>query len=185
MEQRRQENALSRLTRSRNRILAYAFLSLGVVAILLGGGMRFLAAALTHEKGPLDAVRVFTIVGLGVAATGLLAAGRFAINRCRKCAHHSQELLAQDLRPPVLYLRAFLHDPTAAKVVAFGEGLAGEAGFVNFIAPPIYSEEEQLAEVFNEIGPFVAIGRPGETLPLLAPPGCTWSMIPGKKRLPI
>lgn len=57
-------------------------------------------------------------------------------------------VLERDARPPVLYLRSFAADDTP--LLAFGR-----------------SEEEALAVVMGEIGPFIAIGRPGEKLPTL------------------
>jgi hypothetical protein len=65
-------------------------------------------------------------------------------------------VLARDARPPVLYLRAFADD-TAAGGVYTRTALP--------VAPA--SEEEQLAHALNEIGPCVAVGRPGEALPAL------------------
>ena len=62
-----------------------------------------------------------------------------------------------DKRSPVLYLRAFRHDTLSSKII----GLP----FTNTLADT--TEEEQIAKVMNEIGPFIAIGRPGEERKLL------------------
>ncbi len=50
-------------------------------------------------------------------------------------------------RPPVLYLRSFEDDQRAARI-------KGEL-----------TEEEHLGKVLSQIGPFVAVGRPGEAIP--------------------
>jgi len=62
--------------------------------------------------------------------------------------------LAHDDRAPVLYLRSFQDDPVMA-----------ETGFVG--VPLLNTVEEQIAAVMNEIGPFTAVGKPGEPLPQL------------------
>lgn len=72
------------------------------------------------------------------------------------CFHHAKRLaapaarivLARDRRPPVLYLRSFRADrfPSWTRLAQF---------------------EETLAEVMKEIGPFIALGAPGEKLPPL------------------
>ncbi len=74
---------------------------------------------------------------------------RYSALRRKVRALDAQELMSRDERPPVLYLRSFKDDPTTARIVLST------------------TEEEQLAMVMREIGPFVAIGRPGEELPEL------------------
>jgi hypothetical protein len=67
----------------------------------------------------------------------------------------AEALLAQDGRPPVLYLRSFGDDGSSAPLSV---GILSSWGG---------GEEEQIAAAMNEIGPFVAIGRPGEAMPEL------------------
>jgi hypothetical protein len=75
---------------------------------------------------------------------------RYVILRKRRNAPTLNELLAdRSAEAPVLYLRSFCDDAKAAKVMGWT------------------TEEDQLAIVFNKIGPFIAIGRPGEELPEL------------------
>ena len=61
----------------------------------------------------------------------------------RHLAPLADEVLASDARPPVLYLRSFANE--------------------NFVV----EAEQSLAEMFESVGPFVAIGAPGERLPPL------------------
>jgi hypothetical protein len=61
-------------------------------------------------------------------------------------AKGASELTVRDTRAPVLYLRSFADDKKAGRVVMGG------------------TEEEQLAMVMNEIGPFITIGPPEEEL---------------------
>ena len=63
----------------------------------------------------------------------------------------------QDPRRPVLYLRPFEDDPVAGEPVHHSM----------WMVPTSHSEEEQLARAMSKIGPFVAIGEPGERLPQL------------------
>ena len=61
----------------------------------------------------------------------------------------------------MLYLRSFGDDSTAGRVVGGGH-LLFSGWTVGFS-----TEEEQLGSVFSAIGPFIAIGKPGEKLPEL------------------
>jgi len=61
------------------------------------------------------------------------------------------ELLAKDLRPPVLYLRSFGVDPTT--------------NTLNDSVGHVYAEEEQLAKAIEDIGPFIALDQQPEDLP--------------------
>ncbi len=59
----------------------------------------------------------------------------------------AQDLLKRDGRPYVLYLRPFKDDETTSRLLNLS------------------TEEQELATVIHEIGPFVAYGEPGEALP--------------------
>jgi hypothetical protein len=63
--------------------------------------------------------------------------------------------LATDPRKPVVYLRSFAAD-------SLGAGAVSSWPLLKF---GYFTDEEQLAVVMNEIGPFVAIGDPREALP--------------------
>ena len=91
-----------------------------------------------------------------VAVGSILASfGVPLVNRVRKYdAVHAAEVMAGDARPPVLYLRSFPADAIAARVTRIQLG-------------ELATEEERLAEVMEPIGPFIAIGKPGERLPEL------------------
>lgn len=72
------------------------------------------------------------------------------------------ERLAVDDRPPVIYLRAFSSDVGSFRSTfsTASELLPGNFGFV---LPD--DMQRGFARVMNRIGPFVALGRPGEDLP--------------------
>jgi len=106
-----------------------------------------------------------------------------ACSHSRDSVPHSQqkislalcsEVLENDPRQPVIYLRSFKDDKGAGRpmdvlrvsnmkylwhmIFAFYNGLHEFMG---------WSEEEILAQVLTTVGPMVAIGRPGEKLPQL------------------
>lgn len=75
-----------------------------------------------------------------------------------------ENLLKKDSRPPVLYLRSFQDDARA-------DLRSDQNGLFSFLIKGIVAvpqikatEEEQIAQVMNWVGPFIAIGRPGEVL---------------------
>ena len=90
----------------------------------------------------------------------LIPGGAFLIWRGRQyAAQASAKRIISDSKPHLLYLRAFRSDPSTAKQVfnAFGT--------VDLLLG-LQSEEEQLAEVLQPFGGLIAIGRPGESLPI-------------------
>lgn len=88
---------------------------------------------------------LFATPALGLAA--LIATIGIGTGIWRYGSRHLQpsasELLATDPRPPVLYLRSFSNETTVG------------------------DEELAISRALEELGPFVAIGRPGERLPQL------------------
>ena len=113
--------------------------------------------------------KLLAFIGFGMLGGlgGLL--GGLAVNCFKQERKHRtvtvQEWTARVTRPPVLYLRSFQDDTTAA---AYTKG----SGMLSLLLPfasrmTTLTEEEQLAMVMNEIGPFIAIGRPGEQWPEL------------------
>jgi hypothetical protein len=91
--------------------------------------------------------------------------------------------LRLDPRPPILFLRSFREDGMHRDEHDIGDFISREEGFAFRFVPyldkvyklrmllRIYmgvyelSLEEELARYFRRLGPFVAIGRPGERLP--------------------
>jgi TM2 domain-containing membrane protein YozV len=73
----------------------------------------------------------------------------------------ANEALAADTRPPIVYLRSF-QDDVRSPVGGFVGVLLKMASWFF----PVGFEQE-LATIMNRVGPFVAVGRPGERLPEL------------------
>ncbi len=72
-----------------------------------------------------------------------------------------ETILADETRPPVLFLRSFLDDGKTEAVSGF------EQAILAFSAVRRPSYEQHLARVVESVGPLVAIGRPDEPLPEL------------------
>ncbi|MEU9483407.1 transferase [Streptomyces decoyicus] len=102
-----------------------------------------------HEL-PLEAQVPLLLGGLGA-----LGASALILRCCRpRSARSAAQALLADGRQPVLYLRSFADDDTAARV--------DDGAPVN-----LHSREEQLAAALSAFGPVIAVGRPGEPLPHL------------------
>jgi hypothetical protein len=94
--------------------------------------------------------------GIGGASVlvGLLGRHLSMTGRKQRAVLRAHQL-ANDTRPPVLYLRSFADDEKVAEANVVD-------GFIQ-----LSTEEEQFAKVLTRIGPFVAIGDPREKLPVL------------------
>jgi len=104
------------------------------------------------------AVLATTAVGYGV----IVWAWRAWRRAQRLDAFSADEVLRRDRRAPVLYLRSFADDGAAA----FERAQPGWRGRwrhrLGFATP-----EQELADLLDSVGPLVAIGKPGESLPEL------------------
>jgi len=126
---------------------------LGWILVILGG---FICIETKHHNifGDLfhqPFVFLITVVcGIVLAYIGnyLVQLGK------QSMAESASELLDHDKRPPVLYLRSFQQDGEATKETTKGNWYLPSRGV-----------EEDLADALRAVGPVVAIGKPGETLP--------------------
>jgi hypothetical protein len=117
------------------------------IALLVAGGVLYAALG-----GPDDDPSGF--LGVIVMIGGVLLHFRGRQHAAKLRAMRAQSA-ATDSKPDVLYLRSFTSDAsTSVKVVQSG----------------LTTEEEQLADVLRPFGDLVAIGQPGEPLPI---PGAT------------
>ncbi|MBI5597737.1 MAG: hypothetical protein HY928_16745 [Elusimicrobia bacterium] len=76
----------------------------------------------------------------------------------------AHEVMKRDPRPPVVFLRSFKEEERQVHSTPVGERDGGEA--VTDHSFPA-SREQEMAQALDRIGPFVAIGRPGEPLATL------------------
>jgi tetratricopeptide (TPR) repeat protein len=144
--------AVLRVTNSSGRWLRVA----GVCLVLLG---TVALTPLENNNGQPNQ-DLSTIVIFGLPSLACVFGGLYCFIRGRKLkAISAQALVAADQRPPVVYLRSFKDDAAAASNPF--QNVLGVATFIFGMS----TEEEQLAEAFSGIGPFIAIGKPGEKLP--------------------
>ncbi|MFF7991497.1 transferase [Kitasatospora xanthocidica] len=123
--------------------------SLGLV--LFGvGAYAVQASERQGHKMPLEAQSLLLFGGVAAMAAGFLVLRRTRPYAARPAA---RALLLSGCRP-VLYLRSFGDDESAAQV--------DDGAEVN-----LHTREEQLATALGAIGPVIAVGRPGERLPHL------------------
>jgi hypothetical protein len=92
---------------------------------------------------------------LGVIGFVFIIIGGYLVYRGGQYAAKALAREIDDSTPTVLYLRPFKTDVKMGKFI-----------FMNFYYGGVRTKEEQLAEVLQSFGPLLAIGHPGETLPL-------------------
>ncbi|MFI2606577.1 transferase [Kitasatospora sp. NPDC018619] len=102
------------------------------------------------DRLPVERQFLLLCGGLASAGVGYLVIRRTWVRAARGAA---QTLLA-DGRRPVLYLRSFEDDRIAARI--------DDGAEIN-----LHTREEQFASALGAIGPVIAVGRPGEPLPLV------------------
>lgn len=89
-----------------------------------------------------------TLVGLLPSVTAWIKSTRMLAQRLTKA--DAPLVLTQDTRAPIFYLRSFLDRYSGNDILAQSE-----------------SDENMIFPVLNEVGPLIALGQPGETLPPL------------------
>jgi hypothetical protein len=132
----------------------------GIAWILFSAGLFLMGPVLCavshYQTDSTEGCRAFLVI------FSILGVVSFRLGR-RRLARPAEDLLEKDQRPPVLYLRSFQDDVVAAMLPDEGvmddQRRAVQSLFVG-------SEEQQIADVFGQIGPFVAIGRPEDDVPL-------------------
>lgn len=80
------------------------------------------------------------------------------------CAPDAREVLRRDPRPPVVFLRSFHQDERKTHSKPQGP-VAGGLSTVDHLFTA--HREQEMAGALNRIGPFIAVGRPGEPLATL------------------
>jgi TM2 domain-containing membrane protein YozV len=128
----------------------------GIRTKLLGANLILATAFL------LSALQSSPSIDSWVAYGAVPIAAWFGVNLLRVGFRHdvaaAEDLLSRDHRAPVVYIRSFQEDDDLL-IPWYSRVLGGFAVGVTF--------EQILAATFNQVGPFVAIGRPAEALPEL------------------
>jgi hypothetical protein len=128
--------------------------------------------ALNKHSDLASVVTCIIVVGIYVGiARIMLHTARKWVQHGRKLRTDSvEELLRKDPRPAVLYLRPFAIDSTMKHAPLAPPAYVCYGPNMGFYAGPqviMRTEEEQMVHVFKSIGPVIAIGKPGDSLPEL------------------
>ena len=144
------------ITPQQSRLRAFLFKVLGITFVALGIAIFLSAKSLASGAGEI--ILAYVIGALFGGLGGLFSQlGRSAYIQGKKhLASSAEAKLAEDTRPPVLYLRSFLDEKLDA---------AGGPPPRTIMLPSFITQEEQLVRALEDIGPTVAIGEPNEPLP--------------------
>lgn len=126
--------------------------------LLLLGLLAYVALMLHYRYAELNVASILIRGALLVLATLLALGGAMAFNFGRRLSLIKAALhqTSTDERSPVLYLRSFKSEPWTSLVPISGPLMLS-----------LRTEEEELSLLMNKIGPFTAIGMPGDELPVL------------------
>ncbi len=131
----------------------------GFIYQLLGWGM-FISAGVISLAGPdIGDEMVLVVLGLAFGGGYLLLRGR------RYATKIGSQVIANDHRPPIIYLRSFSEENLEDSFLSYikaaftGRQISGDV--------PSWGPVEQylLEQFFSKIGPYVAIGQPGQPIP--------------------
>jgi hypothetical protein len=134
----------------RSPLVGYLYTACGCL-LLTGATLSVLGVLIMCEYMP---VKVALMLWAAVASPVYYAGYSCYVygKKLRTVAAH--DALRADNRAPILYLRSFDHDGTTLPGRATGE-------------PLFMTLEERISRSLGSLGPFVAIGKPGESLPEL------------------
>ena len=143
--------------------LGYPLRLIGVTLQIIGVLIAAYMAGSLKSWEMIKLVGVFNLIVIYACSVSLSSFGLYIYHVGKKMTVKTgEEAEEDDPRNPVLYLRSFTDDGVAATVV---ERSPLEVGIMR--TPPRLTEEEIIANELCRIGPCVAIGSPGETLPSL------------------
>jgi hypothetical protein len=144
---------------SRRKISGYIFVLVAMVCVQAVMSLAMQGSDLAEKFGWIKAIPIILAAGLV-----LLLIARFFWRRGLANVHSAARIAALDAvtasvadpRPPVLYLRSFEDDGRAPKYANLG----------NLLGSSMYwTDEQRLVEGLKTIGPVIAIGKPGESVP--------------------
>lgn len=144
----------------------YGLRTLAVAVIILGLLAAVLAPRSLYEKGGFDGL-LATGISIVIWAPFVVLSLRLLRRSHRHRTVPAEIVLADDPRPPVLYLRSFTSDSRTARVDKDNSGIADfisiPSSFFSFVREwRGHSEEEYWSSAMSRIGPSVAIGAPGQ-----------------------
>ncbi len=139
------------LNSKRHKLGALYFLISGVVFI--GAVSQLIVGVFLFGTGPDLESTANYLFCCAIAALSVW----FFRRGLRATQPSAEDVLQEDERPPVLYLRSFEHDSQTRAVSDH------KLGMPDFLPDP--RAEDTIAPLLNTLGPMIALGRPGEKLP--------------------
>ena len=150
----------ARASRARRRGAAMIALGVAVVPVIAAITFIIYYGQARDSGGSSASVPLSITVALGIAVSGpLLLRGR------RLRAKGAEDVLSHDERPPIVYLRPFESD--RASMTPSLQLRRRLRPLRNMVGPGGVRKtwELRLADLLGDVGPFVTIGDPTETLP--------------------
>jgi hypothetical protein len=140
---------------ARGRVLKKSAIAVFIIGIIFFNLFPYLVRVPASYVIVFNIIWIALVIGVYVGATKLLLRGK------KMMSASVDELLKADPRRPVLYLRSFLDDHAASKL------LSGIQTPWAVIFGEVETEEEMLTKILSDFGPLICIGKPGEEYPEL------------------
>jgi hypothetical protein len=153
------------VARRRPRLLQLASLCIVLVAVLMLFSGGSVARGLARHMGMGPAVALSVVVFKLLPVLAILRALTLFRTATRLTVPTADEVLALDPRPPIVYLRSFQDDGSAAPRRWYHYLMLWFSPWSALMARPVF--EEGLANRLKAHGPVLAIGDPREKMPEL------------------
>jgi hypothetical protein len=154
-------DSIALVSSKQRRVSAFSYKILGY-CLMSGSAILFfvIVGNLTREGNTQGSFEIVVAIITFILSGAIHKLGYRCLRRGRQLvAISAEEVLQKDSRPYVLYLRSFSDDVVTNEADTI-VGMQGTSG------PTVTAtEEEQLVQAFNLLGPVIALGLPGEDLP--------------------
>lgn len=137
------------------RLASWLLRTVGIAATLGGLLLIMWSTTADHAGAVVAALALTFLVGPGLWRFG-----------ARLAVIPGEQLMAQDERPPVLYLRSFEAEERAHRFWSV-LGRIGSVPMLPGFSPWAPMEQWRFAKQMRRIGPYVTVARPGQRLPEL------------------
>jgi hypothetical protein len=146
------------VNKTNSKTVSLLYRGVGAIIFFICVSGAFVAAIEVKAEGKGWLLLLFGVVG-SFAGYLIRQTGR------QMAALSAATLLQADTRPPVVYLRSFMDDGSISETT--DTFTTATSGGVLPLLLAMREAESEFAPSLQQIGPFVAIGRPGEKFPTL------------------